>query len=191
MTPNAPDARSPRLPPARRANGSPPAHLVEDFAGEKSDRRGHAGRDAELRERSEEAVVARRAPSRGSPRSIGTRRCAVAGRRARPVTGCHDCHTPKKDSAGHIDENLILSGRPATTNAPSATPGEVHSALDLTAWTGPWGTTYASNLTPDPMTGLVSRKYNEATFLAMFRYRAKNQTALGFCLRCLGKVTPT
>jgi len=85
------------------------------------------------------------------------------------ITGCHDCHTPKKDAAGHIDENLLLSGRPASTNAPSATPGEVHSALDLTAWTGPWGTTYASNLTPDPMTGLVSRKYNEATFIAMFR----------------------
>ena len=47
--------------------------------------------------------------------------------------------------------------------------GEVHSSLDLTAWNGPWGISYASNLTPDPTTGLVSRKYNETTFVAMFR----------------------
>ena len=85
------------------------------------------------------------------------------------ITGCHDCHSPKKDAQGHVDDTRPLSGRPSTTNVPSATPGEIHTALDLTAWTGPWGTTYASNLTPDTMTGLLARKYNEATFVAMFR----------------------
>ena len=85
------------------------------------------------------------------------------------ISGCHDCHSPKRDAAGHINEALALSGRPATTATPSTTPGEIHTSLDLTAWTGPWGTTFASNLTPDPKTGLVSRKYTEATFLAMFR----------------------
>jgi cytochrome c553 len=85
------------------------------------------------------------------------------------ITGCHDCHSPKKDAQGHIDETRILSGRPSTTAVPSTTAGEIHTSLDLTAWTGPWGTTSASNLTPDPTTGLVSRKYTEATFLAMFR----------------------
>src|SRR5262245_21212147 len=85
------------------------------------------------------------------------------------ITGCHDCHSPKKDAQGHIDDTRILSGRPMTTAVPSTSAGEIHTALDLTAWTGPWGTTYASNLTPDPKTGLVSRKYNEATFVAMFR----------------------
>lgn len=85
------------------------------------------------------------------------------------ITGCHDCHSPKKDAAGHIDETRILSGRPSTTTVPSTTPGEIHTALDLTAWTGPWGTTNASNLTPDTMTGLLARKYNEASFVAMFR----------------------
>jgi cytochrome c553 len=85
------------------------------------------------------------------------------------ITGCNDCHSPKKDAQNHTDETRMLGGRPSTTAVPSATPGEVHSSLDLTAWTGPWGTTYASNLTPDPVTGLVSRRYNEMTFVSMFR----------------------
>ena len=85
------------------------------------------------------------------------------------ITGCHDCHSPKKDAAGHVDETRPLSGRPATTPAPSTTAGEIHTALDLTAWTGPWGTTYASNLTPDTTTGLLARRYSEASFVAMFR----------------------
>ena len=85
------------------------------------------------------------------------------------ISGCHDCHSPKRDAQGHINEALALSGRPSTTPVPSTTAGEIHTSLDLTAWTGPWGTTSASNLTPDPKTGLGSRKYTEATFIAMFR----------------------
>jgi len=85
------------------------------------------------------------------------------------ITGCHDCHSPKKDAAGHVDETRPLSGRPATTPAPSTAAGEIHTALDLTAWTGPWGTTYASNLTPDTTTGLLARRYDEASFVAVFR----------------------
>jgi len=85
------------------------------------------------------------------------------------ITGCHDCHSPKKDAQGHVDETRPLSGRPMTTGVPSTTAGEIHTALDLTAWTGPWGTTNSSNLTPDAMTGLPGHKYNEANFIAMFR----------------------
>jgi len=85
------------------------------------------------------------------------------------ISGCHDCHTPKRDAQGHIDESRLLAGKPASTPTPSTTAGEIHTALDLTAWTGPWGTTYSSNLTPDPKTGLAARKYTEATFIAMFR----------------------
>ena len=85
------------------------------------------------------------------------------------ITGCNDCHSPKKDAQNHTDETRLLAGRPSTTAAPSGKDGEVHASLDLTAWNGPWGISYASNLTPDPTTGLVSRKYNETTFVAMFR----------------------
>jgi hypothetical protein len=61
-----------------------------------------------------------------------------------------------------------LSGRPSTTQLPSETKTEVHASADLTAWTGPWGYSVASNLTPDPATGLGTR-YNEASFIATMR----------------------
>lgn len=83
------------------------------------------------------------------------------------ITGCHDCHSPKVQGMTP-DLSRALSGRPGTTPLPSATPGEVHASLDLTAWTGPWGNSVASNLTPDPATGIGTR-YNEASFIATLR----------------------
>ena len=83
------------------------------------------------------------------------------------ITGCHDCHSPK--TVGMTpDPARLLSGRPSTTKVPSKTEGEVHAAEDLTAWTGGWGTSVASNLTPDPATGLGMR-YTEAKFLQTMR----------------------
>ena len=44
------------------------------------------------------------------------------------IAGCNDCHTPGyMESAGNVDEKLWLTGTPL-------------------GWTGPWGTTYPSNL---------------------------------------------
>jgi mono/diheme cytochrome c family protein len=83
------------------------------------------------------------------------------------ITGCHDCHSPKVQGMTP-DLTRELSGRPATTPLPSPTKGEVHASLDLTAWTGPWGYSVASNLTPDPATGLGTR-YTEAAFIATMR----------------------
>jgi mono/diheme cytochrome c family protein len=83
------------------------------------------------------------------------------------ITGCHDCHSPKI-SGMKPDPDRILSGRPQTTKVPSAAPGEVHASEDLTAWTGGWGQSVASNLTPDPATGLGMR-YSEAKFIATMR----------------------
>jgi len=83
------------------------------------------------------------------------------------ITGCHDCHSPKVEGMTP-DLTRALSGRPATTALPSPTTGEVHASLDLTAWTGPWGYSVASNLTPDPATGLGNR-YTEATFITTMR----------------------
>lgn len=89
------------------------------------------------------------------------------GRYLVTITGCHDCHSPK---IKEMDPDLAraLSGRPATTALPSETKTEVHASLDLTAWTGPWGYSVASNLTPDPTTGIGTR-YNEASFIATMR----------------------
>lgn len=83
------------------------------------------------------------------------------------ITGCHDCHSPKLEGMTP-DPALALSGRPSTTPLPSATDGEIHASLDLTAWTGPWGFSVASNLTPDPATGIGTR-YTEAAFMETMR----------------------
>jgi mono/diheme cytochrome c family protein len=83
------------------------------------------------------------------------------------ITGCHDCHSPKvKGMTPDLDR--ALSGRPSTTTLPTPSKEEVHASADLTAWQGPWGFSVASNLTPDPTTGIGTR-YNEASFLATMR----------------------
>ena len=83
------------------------------------------------------------------------------------ITGCHDCHSPKLVGM-KPDPERMLSGRPLTTKVPSKAEGEVHASEDLTAWTGGWGQSVASNLTPDPATGLGTR-YNEAKFIQTMR----------------------
>src|SRR5262249_41714033 len=61
----------------------------------------------------------------------------------------------------------LLSGRPITT-MPPAQGSEIRASLDLTAWSGPWGHSYAANLTPDEMTGIGAR-YTEAAFIQTLR----------------------
>lgn len=84
------------------------------------------------------------------------------------ITGCHDCHSPKMPGTMKPVPDLILSGRPQTTKVPSGAPGEVHASEDFTAFTGAWGSTVASNLTPDLGTGLGMR-YTEAKFIQAMR----------------------
>jgi hypothetical protein len=82
--------------------------------------------------------------------------------------GCHDCHSPKIDAQLTPDPNRPLSGRPQTTAPPLQAGGEVRASLDLTAWAGPWGNSFAANLTPDRETGLGSR-YTEESFIRTIR----------------------
>jgi mono/diheme cytochrome c family protein len=94
------------------------------------------------------------------------------------ITGCHDCHSPKSQGMTP-DPARLLAGRPETTKIPTKADGEIHASLDLTAWWGPWGQTVASNLTPDPATGMPSKGYNEKTFVATMRSGKKpNGTAV-------------
>jgi cytochrome c553 len=87
------------------------------------------------------------------------------------IGGCHDCHSPKA-KPGSVEPNptLMLSGRPATTPAPAkpANMGEITASGDLTAWYGPWGISYAANITPHPKTGIGTR-YTEAKFIQAMR----------------------
>jgi len=85
------------------------------------------------------------------------------------VGGCHDCHTTKKNGAP--DMTVMLSGHPASIKVPpppkvpANSPWVIQTTDTLTVWHGPWGTTYAANLTPDPDTGLKSSAWSEDAFL--------------------------
>ncbi|HTO88614.1 MAG TPA: hypothetical protein VMR54_13930 [Thermoanaerobaculia bacterium] len=76
------------------------------------------------------------------------------GRYLVTTSACNDCHSPKIDALGTPDSARLLSGRPASTAPPSQGEGETRASLDLTAWSGPWGISYAANLTPDPEPGI-------------------------------------
>ena len=84
------------------------------------------------------------------------------GRHLVTIIGCNDCHTPKKMTAmGPVpDTSLLLSGHPAKIPFPDVNRKEIEAkglavTGDLTAWAGPWGISYADNLTPDA-TGIGS-----------------------------------
>jgi len=71
------------------------------------------------------------------------------------IAGCNDCHTPKKMSAMGpvLDSSLLLSGHPKMP-APVVNRKDMESkgyaiTQTLTAWVGPWGISFAGNLTPD------------------------------------------
>ena len=70
--------------------------------------------------------------------------------------GCNDCHTPKKmgPNGPENDMSLMLSGHPAQApaadfDAKEAAKKGLIVTSSFTAWTGPWGVTYAPNLTSD------------------------------------------
>ena len=79
------------------------------------------------------------------------------------VGGCHDCHSPKVMSPnGPVPHpTKILSGHQAEAGTPTVPRGVLApdrwaamTTGDMTAWVGPWGISYAANLTPDPASGL-------------------------------------
>ena len=71
------------------------------------------------------------------------------------------------------DTTRLLSGHPAETQLPTLPAGVIGPGQwgaiatgDLTAWSGPWGTSFAANLTPD-QTGLGA--WNDSLFIATMR----------------------
>lgn len=89
--------------------------------------------------------------------------------------GCGDCHTPKVFTPhGPVpDTSKLLSGSPATTQLAEVDnklvqPGKwILFTQDLTASVGPWGASFAANLTPDIETGICS--WNEQMFINAMR----------------------
>lgn len=91
------------------------------------------------------------------------------------VGGCNDCHSPKMMTAHgpEPDPARLLSGHPSSEPLPAITdkrmtaPGQWNLfSSGLTAATGPWGTSFAANLTPDD-TGLGN--WTEAQFFKAIR----------------------
>ena len=86
--------------------------------------------------------------------------------------GCHDCHTPKlmTGKGPALDTKRLLSGFPSSQKVPAIPAGVIGPnswgglfTNDLTGWAGPWGVSFASNLTPDKETGIGA--WTEKTFI--------------------------
>jgi mono/diheme cytochrome c family protein len=90
------------------------------------------------------------------------------------TSGCHDCHTPWKiDETGpEPDMSRALTGHPADLVMPPPPtlpegPWLWIGSASNTAFAGPWGVSFAANLTPDPETGLG--KWTLDTFMQTIR----------------------
>lgn len=90
------------------------------------------------------------------------------------IGGCNDCHTPKKLAPGgavQLDSALWLSGHPAAMPNIQVERKDIESKAlivtqDLTEWVGPWGVSFAANLTPDE-TGIGN--FTEEQFFRVLR----------------------
>jgi hypothetical protein len=93
------------------------------------------------------------------------------------ICGCNDCHSPKvfdEHGTPSPDPTKLLSGHPADAPLPkefvpnNVSPGKVFMcSQDLTAWYGPWGNSFARNLTPDSATGTGA--WTAETFIKIIR----------------------
>ena len=86
--------------------------------------------------------------------------------------GCHDCHSPKKmgPHGTELDSNRLMSGHPADAPLAPMDPKALESWVLLshtgTAFVGPWGTSYAANISADN-TGIGS--WTEVQFFKAIR----------------------
>lgn len=90
---------------------------------------------------------------------------------------CNDCHSPTLPGTGGAlvaDPTRLLSGHPQDLPYPTWSPADLehrHSSglagPMLTAWAGPWGVSFAANLTPDKETGIG--EWSEKMFIQMMR----------------------
>jgi mono/diheme cytochrome c family protein len=97
----------------------------------------------------------------GDQRSRPEQRAIERGRYLVAIMGCGDCHTPLKLGANgpEPDTARLLSGHPeGFSMGPSPDLGAGGwlwaGASSNTAFVGPWGVSYAPNLTPDQESGI-------------------------------------
>ena len=101
------------------------------------------------------------APPVGKASPVASKSVIDRGKYLVAIMGCNDCHTPKKMGAHgpELDLSRLLSGLPEDAKfppPPTLPPGPwmAVGTWDMTAWSGPWGISYAINLTPDENTGI-------------------------------------
>lgn len=88
------------------------------------------------------------------------------------IMGCNDCHSPKKmgPMGPEPDSALMFSGHPSAQPVADANPETLKSWVlfspDLTAFKGPWGTSFAANISSDA-TGIGN--WSEAQFFKAIR----------------------
>ena len=87
----------------------------------------------------------------------------AAGERLVALLDCNVCHSPKVFTAEgpRPDPSRLLSGHPSDEKLAPVPGGLIDPqgwggvfSNGMTAWSGPWGTTFGTNLTPDPETGI-------------------------------------
>ncbi|HWQ92752.1 MAG TPA: c-type cytochrome [Clostridia bacterium] len=87
--------------------------------------------------------------------------------------GCSDCHTPIQmgPKGPQPDMSRFLAGHPEDANyppPPKLAEGPWFAVVGgMTAWSGPWGVSYAANLTPDTNTGIGT--WTEDIFIEAMR----------------------
>ena len=98
------------------------------------------------------------------------------GRYLVTVQDCNGCHTPFKN--GEPDLTRMLSGHPQSATITAAPklplPGGWSTSISETntAWAGPWGVSFTTNLTPDRVTGIGG--WSEQTFMNAIRLGKKS-----------------
>jgi len=109
------------------------------------------------------AVATDSTQAKAAPPAYGGFESQVAwGHHLVTIGGCNDCHTPKKMGPHGPEDNmdLALSGNPSQVPAPDINRKEVESkglmvaGGTFTSFVGPWGVSYAANITSDSTTGI-------------------------------------
>lgn len=98
-----------------------------------------------------------------TPNQISNDSLITRGEYLVATIGCDDCHSPKKmgPNGPEVIPELRLSGYPSTRPLPKVdsafmkTGWMMQANSDLTAFVGPWGVSYAANITGDE-TGIGS-----------------------------------
>ena len=123
--------------------------------------------------------------------------------------GCSDCHSPKiYTPMGPIpDSTKNLSGFQHDQKLPAldpkyVAPGQwVATESNFSAWVGPWGITYAANITPDKETGIgtlteemfiktlregkwmgVGKAIDASNAMASFRTKERSRSESNVCI---------